>query len=336
MDSNSNDSEAAQTGVGYLLVITAAVMFSVKAVFIKLAYRYQVDPTTLMTLRMLISAPIYAFILWRVGASQGLNYPKKTWLQIALLGLCGYYIASYLDLCGLQYISANLERLIIYLYPTMVIIISALVFKRYISRGQIVCMLLAYAGVAMVFSTDVSVAGSLADPALFSEIGIGTLLTLGSALAFSIYIAGSENPIRAVGSRAFTAIAMLAASVGIVLQFAFTHELEDLYQPGAVYALAAAIAFFSTVVPTLLMSEGINQIGANRAGLFGFIGPVATLLTAHLVLEEVITTLHIVAMLIILLSMFALTRLSQKTAGNSPAEQPQTTSEPELNPATQR
>lgn len=298
--------------LGALLVIAAAVLFAVKGIFIKLAYPHGVTPTVLLMLRMLISLPFYIGILVRQRA--GLNAIRPAMcLQIMMLGLCAYYIASLLDLMGLQYVSAALERMIIYLYPTFVVILGAVFLGRRVSWKELACLTGAYAGISIVFVQDLSFSSVQAPVPVagfeVDAIAWGSFLTLASALSFSIYVTFSESPIRRIGSGLFTSISMCTASVAIIVQFMATHRLADLVQPLPVYGYAFLLAIFSTVLPVYLMAEGIRHIGSSRAGTLSTTGPVVTLVIAALALGEPISVSHIVGIVIIIASVYALTRI---------------------------
>jgi drug/metabolite transporter (DMT)-like permease len=308
--------EAATTNLkpalGALLVITAAVLFAIKGIFIKLAYPYGVTPTVLLMLRMLMSLPFYVGVLARERARLDRVRPRAC-VQIMVLGLCAYYMASLLDLMGLQYISAALERMIIYLYPTFVVILGALFLGRRVSWKELACLAGAYAGISIVFAKDLSLSAVQAPVHIagfeIDAIAWGSFLTLASALSFSIYVTFSETPIRRIGSGLFTSIAMFTASVAVILQYLATHTLADLKQPLPVYGYAFLLATVSTVFPVYLMAEGIRHVGSSRAGALGTSGPVVTLIIAALVLGEPISISHFVGIGVIIASIYALTRI---------------------------
>jgi drug/metabolite transporter (DMT)-like permease len=298
---------------GMILVALAALMFSIKAIFIKLALQYQVAPVVLMCLRMMISMPFYLVVLARLPRNPELEYGPVRMIQVILLGLSSYYAAAYLDIAGLQYISANLERLIIYLYPTMVIILGVIFLGKSLNKTMVLCMLAAYVGIAIVFSKDMSLSKDVLSNITvgqfqFSSLTFGALLTLASAFCFACYVAFSEPVIKKLGSVRFTCHAMIVASAAIVLHFLVTQELSDLTVEPAVYIYAACIALFSTIIPSFLMSEGIQHIGSAKAGIIGTLGPVATLITAYFVLGDPLTVQHIVGMTVVVLSVFALSK----------------------------
>lgn len=292
--------------------MAAAVLFAIKGIFIKLAYQHGVSPTVLMTLRMLISLPFYVVIMIRQRARLATIRPRDH-LSIVVLGLCAYYIASLLDLSGLQYISANLERMIIYLYPTFVVILGAVFLGKRVSYKEIACLIGAYAGISIVFAKDLSLSLAQAPVNIgsiqFDAIAWGSLLTLGSALSFSIYVAFSESLIRDIGAALFTSISMFTASVAIILQFSLTHPVTELVQPLPVYCYAFVLALLSTVLAAYLMAEGIRHVGSARAGTLGTTGPVVTLIIAALVLGEPVSSSHIIGIIVISASIYTLTRI---------------------------
>ncbi len=278
----SSGQEAYRPGLGSLLVFLAAVGFSFKSILIKLAYGYGVDATSLFALRQIFSAPFFAALaIWsRDQALPRSALTRRDWLQLAGLGLLGYYVAAWLDFLGLRYISAGLERLILFLYPTIVLILSAWWLHKRVGRREIAALVLSYGGMALVFAGHVTAPGGERDLAL------GATLVFASAVAYSIYLIGSSRVVHRFGTVRFTAWAMLVATVVGVGQFLATHGLDSLRLPGPVYGLCAIMAIFSTVVPALLMTEGLRRVGANHAALVGTIGPVVTMILAALILDE--------------------------------------------------
>jgi drug/metabolite transporter (DMT)-like permease len=309
---SANPDQTLNPALGTLLVIAAAVLFAIKGIFIKLAYQHGVTPSVLLTLRMLISLPFYIVIMIRHRARLPLLKPN-VYLQIMALGLCAYYLASLLDLLGLQYVSASLERMIIYLYPTFVVILGALFLGKKVSRKELACLACAYAGISILFTKDLSLSATQ-EPLQIAGIEVdaiawGSLLTVGSALSFSIYVAFSETLIRQIGAAVFTSISMFTASSAILLQYLATHTLAELAQPLPVYGYAFLLAMLSTVLAVYLMAEGIRHVGSSRAGTLGTMGPVVTLIIAAAVLDEPIGISHIVGIIVVCSSIYALTRI---------------------------
>lgn len=310
-----HDSPQRQALIGLGCAALAAILFSSKAVVVKLAFRHGVDAPTLLALRMLLSLPFYAGIIW--WATRRLPSPRPLsrheWLAVAALGCCSYYGSSLLDMEGLRYIPANLERLILYLYPTLVLILGALWWRRRIGPGEVLCIGIAYLGIAMVFARDMDLHGG--EPVLvaghsLSPILWGSLLVAGAALLFSIYMVGAERYIHSLGGPRFTSLAMLCASAAVLAHFSVVHPWSLLLaQPWQVYAYALGIALFTTVLPSLLSAEGIRRIGAARTSITGTLGPVATMALGFMFLDEPVTQWHVLGMLLVIASILLLSRL---------------------------
>ncbi len=277
-----------QALLGSILIALGAVCFSAKSILIKLAYASgaQVDAITLMTLRMLIALPFFLGVaLWRHRDGTG-SRSHGDWLALAGLGVMGYYLASLLDFMGLAYISAGLERLILFLYPTFVVLLTALLYRRPIARIQGLSLALSYAGIALVYGTQ----PTAASPHLI----LGALLVLGSALAFAVYMTLSGHYIPRFGSRRFTAYSMSVACGVTIGHFMLSRPLARLAVPADILTLAVTLALLSTVLPAFLVNAGIRRIGADRAAIIGTVGPVSTLALASLVLDESLTGPQIV------------------------------------------
>ena len=251
--------------VGPLCAVIGVLGFSFKAILIKLAYRDEsVDAITLLTLRMLYAAPLFlAMAAWAARAQHAAPTSRSDWLRLVWLGCIGYYLASLLDFMGLHYITASLERLVLFLYPTIVVLLSALMLGRPVTRRAVAALLLSYAGIAFVFWHDVRFTGN-ADATL-----TGGGLVFASAILYALYLVQAGGVIARLGSTRFIAWAMLASTVFIVAQFLLTRPLAALAVPRSIHALAIAMAIFSTVLPTWLIAESIRRMGANAASLVG-------------------------------------------------------------------
>ncbi|MBI5636528.1 MAG: DMT family transporter [Nitrospinae bacterium] len=264
--------------LGALAVLIAAVSFSGKAVLVKLAYRHGVDATTLLALRMLMALPFFAALaVWGEWKSERKTTPRELGM-IAGIGLLGFYLAALTDFVGLQYISAGLERLILFLYPTMVVLISASFLKRPITGTDVISLLLSSAGVGLAVFHDISFVGG--------QVWLGVALILTSALAYAFYLVVGGELIKKAGSARFTAYAMLSSAAAITAHFLLMRPLSAFVQPPPVYQLTAVMAFFSTVIPAFLMSEGMKRIGASRSSIINSIGPVSTIALAWYFLGE--------------------------------------------------
>jgi drug/metabolite transporter (DMT)-like permease len=293
---------------GYLFVLLGAFGFSAKAVLVKLAYTYsyQLDAITLMVLRMAISLPFFlAVAIWSANDSARINDAQRLsgqdWLMIFGLGLLGYYIASFLDFAGLQYISASLERLILFLYPTMVVLFTAALQRRAINRHQTLALALSYAGMILVFVDNMA---SIASSGLL----LGSALVLSSAVAYAFFLMGSGMMVKRIGSTRFTAYSMTVACLATGLHFVIQHGSEMLSLPANVYWLALIMAIFSTVLPAFLMNAGIRRIGAGSASIVSSAGPIATLGLAFLLLGEALTLAQLAGTALVLVGVYVISR----------------------------
>ena len=284
-----------QNIVGIIFAFIAAIGFSAKAIMVKLAYIDAVDAITLLALRMAFALPFFLIVAAKTNRnqrSQALSSKDK--FAVTGLGLIGYYLASYLDFLGLQYISAGLERLILFLYPTMVVFISALIFKHRIGRTALFALLVSYAGIALVFLHDVKI--------LQHDALSGSVLVFASALAYAIYLVGAGHIIARIGATRFTAYVMTVVCVACLLQFAVTHSVADLNLPFSVYGLSVAMALFSTVLPAFLLAAAMRRIGSMRTSMIGSVGPVSTIYLAYLFLGERLSLVQISGSILVLVS----------------------------------
>lgn len=305
MTSNSGSTFAnREVFLGVVFALLAAVGFSAKAILVKLAYLDHVDAITLLALRMVFSVPFFIGVaIWvRKQHAEPLN--KHDMLLVLGLGLIGYYCSSFLDFLGLQYISAGLERLILFLYPTMTVLLTALVYKRAIGRMVIAAMVLSYVGIALVFLHDVGTKEG--------SIVLGSALVFASTLSYSIYLVGAGHAIARIGAMRFTAYAMVVASAASLLQFLLMRPLEALDLPLRVYGYSIAMAIFSTVLPVFLLSFAIRRIGSGSASLIGTVGPVSTIYMAYVFLDENISLLQIAGSVLVLIGVLVISRNSKR------------------------
>jgi drug/metabolite transporter (DMT)-like permease len=296
--------------LGVIFALVAAVGFSTKAILIKLAYLDHVDAITLLALRMVFSVPFFVVVAIWVNRRHAVPLKQQDWIAVVVLGLLGYYLSSFLDFLGLQYISAGLERLILFLYPTMTVILSALIYKRAIGRKVVAAMVLSYAGNLLVFFHDVGMSQG-------NGVLLGAGLVFASTLSYSSYLVGAGHAIARIGATRFTAYAMVVASVASLLQFGVTHPLSALELPPRVYYLSIAMAIFSTVLPVFLLSYAIKRIGSGNSSLIGSAGPVATIALAYLVLHEGVSMLQIAGSSLVLTGVIIVSLNSGKTAKTS-------------------
>jgi drug/metabolite transporter (DMT)-like permease len=269
---------------GLSIAIAGAVLFSTKAVVAKLLYRYHIDAVTLIAFRMMFSFPVFAAVaLWKMRTEAPLS-PSDRWRLVGL-GLIGYYLSSFLDFLGLQYISVGLERLILFLTPTFVLLITSLVFKRRISRIEWFALALSYCGIVLVFVHDLGAGGG--------GTLIGSLLVGGSALSYAIYLLGSGEMVRRIGSLRLVAYAMCISSVACIAQFFLLRPASLLIQPAPVYWLSLVNGIFCTIFPVFMTMAAVQRIGAPTASQAGMIGPVSTLALGALILGEPVTAVQL-------------------------------------------
>lgn len=285
---------ARQKIAGVALAFVAAIGFSAKAVMVKLAYVDGVDAITLLALRMAFSIPFFlAVAIWANQNRQNEPLTFRDKSLVVALGFVGYYLASFLDFLGLQYISAGLERLILFLYPTMVVIISVLIFKHKIGRATMLALLISYAGISLVFLHDMKVSQHNAP--------LGSILVFGSALAYATYLVGAGQSIVKIGAIRFTAYAMTVACIACLVQFSVTHHVADLDLPLRVYGLSIAMALFSTVLPAFMIAAAMRRIGSMHTSMIGAVGPVSTIYLAYVFLGERLSLVQIAGSVLVLL-----------------------------------
>lgn len=265
-----------------------AVFFAFKAIFVKLAYRYGVDPETLLALRMGYALPFFVAMGIQVSLREPRRLSARDLAMLTLLGITGYYLASYLDFLGLRYITAALERLILFVYPTLVVVLSALFLGKPLSRRLALPMLMSYIGIVLAVSHDFTLQQS------GSHVALGCLLVFGSTLSYTVYLMLSGEEVVRLGAMRVTAFATGIACVLSVAQFLMVRPLGSLAQPWQVHALGLAMAVLSTVLPVWMVAEAMRRIGAGRTSLVGSLGPVLTMLFGCAFLGESLGTLQIV------------------------------------------
>ena len=265
--------------VGCALVVLSAVAFSGKAILAKLLYRDGVDALTVVALRMGFSLPLFALLSLR-QESRGPRLAGHDALAVLALGAVGYYASVYGDFAGLEYVSAGLERLLMFTYPTLVLLMSALLFKQPMRSLQIVCLLITYAGIAIAFRAEIGASDD--------KVWLGSALVFASAFCYAAYLVGGARYIDRLGAQRFTALSLSAACVTALAHFGLAGRTLRGLAP-RVYGLALVMAVFATVLPALALSMGIRRIGAARAAVLGTIGPVSTLFLAYALLGEPLT-----------------------------------------------
>lgn len=269
-------------------------MFAGKAVLIRMAYAAApIDATTLVALRMAFSLPLCLGVLcWQKDQTA---LTRQDWLTMVWLGFIGYYIASFLDFWGLEYISSSLERILLFTYPTLVVLISAALHKKPVRLREIIALLLTVTGTVVSFANDLRLTTST------TALWKGTALVLGSSLFYAIFLIGSGRNVGRIGSLRFSALAISIASGFVLAQFFALRPAALLFAlPAKIYWLGIALAWFSTGLPIFLTVEAIRRAGASRVSIAGSIGPVVTIGLAHIFLDEPITLLQMAGAALVL------------------------------------
>jgi drug/metabolite transporter (DMT)-like permease len=296
-DTPSKKTEPAYlSGLG--VAVIGAVFFSGKAVVAKLLYRHGIDAVTLIALRMLLSAPVFVGVaIWSRRSTPRLGAVDLA--RIGVLGLLGYYGSSMLDFMGLEYITAGLERLILFLTPSFVLLIGFVVYRRRVLPRQWLSLLCAYAGIVLVFWHDLKVGGS--------NVALGGLLVLAAALSYAVYLLLSGELLARVGTLRLVALAMTSSSIACLLQYAVLRPFGTLFvQSAAVWQLSLVNALLCTVVPVFMTMIAVGRIGAGLTSQSGMIGPVSTLFLGAWLLGEPITQLQLAGTALVIGGIFLL------------------------------
>jgi len=285
---------------GLALAMAGAIAFSGKAIVAKLLYRHGVDAVTVLFLRMLFALPFFlAMAWWGSRGKPALSTQDKR--MVLLLGVTGYYLASFLDFLGLQYISASLERLILYLNPTIVLALGVLLFKQRVSGRQLLAIAVSYAGVLLVFGHEVGFQGP--------DVALGTLLVFASAVSYAVYLAYSGEVVRRLGSLRLVGLASTVACAFCIGQFFVLRPVETaLTLPQAVIWLSLLNATACTVAPVLMVMMAIERIGPTLAAQTGMIGPMSTLLMGIVILGEPFTAWIAAGTALVLVGIWLLAR----------------------------
>lgn len=287
---------------GVALALFGAVAFSGKAIIVKLGYRLGADAITLLALRMLVALPFFAAMAWWARRdTQRFRLRGSDRWKVVGLGFCGYYLASFLDFAGLEYITATLERLILYLTPTLVLLIGAIFFRRKPARGQLLALAISYAGVALAFAHDLQ-AGS-------EGIALGGVLVFLSALSYASYLVGSGEVVARVGAVRLTAYASAVAAAFCVAHFLVTRPWHSLFAlPADVYWLSLLNGTLCTVLPVLATMMAVQRLGSALASQIGMVGPVSTIVMSLLILGEPMGAWQVAGTVLVMLGVFVVTR----------------------------
>jgi drug/metabolite transporter (DMT)-like permease len=284
---------------GLLIALAGAVLFSTKAIVAKLIYRYGVDAVTLITFRMLFSLPVFAVLaVWKSRGAAPLSNADKG--RIVVLGLVGYYLSSFLDFLGLQYIGVGLERLILFLTPSFVLLITVFLFRRRIALLEWLALGVCYGGIALVFAEDLKFGGA--------NVALGALLVLGAALSYAVYLLMSGELVKRIGTLRLVAYAMCVSSAACIVQFFVLRPAGMLIQPAPVYGWSLVNAFFCTVLPVSMTMLAVERIGAATTSQASMVGPVSTLFLGALVLNEPVTAIQLAGTVLVLGGIYLLSK----------------------------
>ncbi|MDB5862032.1 MAG: family transporter [Ramlibacter sp.] len=284
---------------GLAIAIVGAILFSAKAIVAKLIYRYPVDAVTLIGFRMIFSLPFFAAVaIWKARTSDSLATGDR--VRIVVLGLLGYYISSFLDFIGLQYITAGLERLILFLTPSFVLLISVLFLKKRIGRMEWMALGTSYLGTVLVFVHDAQHGGS--------NVVVGGTFVLASAVCYAVYLILSGELVLRIGAVRLVAYAMCVSSAACILQFVLLRPLSMLVQPPAIYGLSLINAVVCTVLPVFMTMIAVARIGAPTASQAGMVGPVSTLFMGAVILNEPVTAIQLTGTALVLAGIYLLSK----------------------------
>jgi drug/metabolite transporter (DMT)-like permease len=282
---------------GFLLSLAGALLFSTKAIFVKLAFKETgVDAVTLLSLRMLFALPFYLIAAWMVLRKEHTKkLSKANLLWIVIMGILGYYLSSLFDFIGLQYVSAGLERLILFLYPTFAVLINTYIFKAALSKRQIIALFLTYFGIGIAYFAELKTDSD--NP----QFVFGAFMIFLCAITYSFYLVGTGKLVHKAGATRYTAYAMISATVGIFVHFLLTKKVADIPFTTTLTWYAIALAIIATVIPSFLMSNGMKKIGSNNVSIITGIGPVSTIIQAHFLLGEQILLLQILGTVFVII-----------------------------------
>lgn len=284
---------------GFLLATFGAIAFSGKAIIVKLAYRYGVDAVTLIMYRMLFALPIFACMAWWASRGQA-ALTRRDWLGVLWLGITGYYLASFLDFAGLAYISASLERLILYLNPTLVLLLGWLLYQRRTTRQQLLGTAISYGGVLLVFGHEISAQGS--------DAVWGSFLVFLSTISYAVYMVYSGEMVKRLGALRLVGLATSVACALCLLQFALFRPWSAALVAPEVIWLSVLNATLCTAAPVLMVMMAIERVGAGVAAQAGMVGPLSTILMGVVILGEPFTGWIAAGTVLVIAGIFVFTR----------------------------
>jgi drug/metabolite transporter (DMT)-like permease len=271
---------------GIILGLIGIVLFSSKAVMVKMAYQYHIDAVSVLLFRMLFSFPFYVVIaiIFR-NKNNEIDLVKNDYLWVAFFGIVGYYLSSYFDFVGLIYIKASLERIILFIYPTIVILFNKLFLKQPVSKNQVYAIILTYVGIIIAFWNEVAISGN--------DTYLGGFFIVLCAITYAAYLSGSGWLIPKFGVMKFTAYVMIVSCICVFVHYRITNKIDLLHYPWQVYLLGFLIAIFATVIPSFLVSTSIKLISSSNFAVIAAVGPISTIILAAIFLNEQLTLLQL-------------------------------------------
>lgn len=279
---------------GFFLVLLSAFTFSAKTILVKLCYSYGVDPITILALRMCFAGVVFGGVLIYslLKGKWGLHFTAVQWLWLFLLAFLGYYVSALLDFMGLMYVDASLGRMILFLYPTMVVIINAVLTRTAIRGSTWLALGLCYGGIFLMMAPDIG--GDM------PNFWLGSLMIFFAALLYSFYLVGVDRLLVKMDPIRFTSVLMCLCCVIVGVHFLATRDLSDLAVPGPVVFYGAVMGLFSTVLPIYAITYGISLIGASKAAMISMIGPVLTFIMGMIVLDESLSPVQLAGMFLVM------------------------------------
>lgn len=289
------------------LILCGSISFSAKAVLVKLAYHYEVDTVSLMALRMGFALPFFIVIAWYANRKNAVKYSlkKKDMAYISLFGILGFYVASLFDFFGLQYVTASLERVVLFTYPTIVLLLSFLFLKRKITKIEGIALIVTYLGIGIAMAENFTMPEG--DDVLF---GCGLIFM--AALAYAVYLIGSGSMLTKMGTLQYNSLAMLAACSAILIHHAAVYNFNLFHFDKMVYVYAFLMAVFSTVLASFFVTAGVRIIGASKASIISGIGPIATILMAYIFLDERLSWLQWIGTFVVIGGVMLITLQKQQ------------------------
>jgi drug/metabolite transporter (DMT)-like permease len=284
-------SKQADFSVGILFVVISALGFSIKSILVKLALSENPNPILILALRMAFSLPFFfAGIYFQ---KEKLIFERTIYFQILILGILGYYFSSIFDFYGLEYVSAGLERIILFTYPTIVVLLNFFIYRKPFNKKEIIALILTYGGILSIF-----VGGNFfIDRNKF----FGGIWIFMAAVTYAGYLVGSGKLIPLIGASLYTSLAMSIAAISVLVHYSVQFPIYQLFnQSIKIYILSFSMAIFSTVIPVFLLSQGIKRIGSQRSAIISSLGPVSTLYLANIFLGEIVSSSEIVGTIVLI------------------------------------